>query len=158
MKNKILLNLKDGLIDYLGMNSQFEDCKVEEIMNQYPSIVTTNNFIGIDIQNSQPRDREIGQFGSLIKDYSCSIVILVKGADYDTMREELDTITHRVIRYLSLDTGHLDGLQDIIGTDIERVLTYKIDGITYGNGKMKGGSLGHICDISIIITTEVIFS
>lgn len=149
--------MKDGLETYLGKDTNFEDTRVEEIMNQYPGLVTVNRFIGLDIQEVKAQDREIGAFGSLIKDYSCGLVILVKGADYDKMKDELDTIVHRTLRYLANDIGSLNGLDDTIDGDTERVITYKVGGINYGSGKMKQGSLGHLCTITVIITTETHF-
>ncbi len=157
MRNKALKNLRDGLEAYLGKDTLFEDTRVEEVTNQFPGIVTVNTFIGIDIQEVKAQDREIGAFGSLIKDYTCQIIVLVKGADYDKMKDDLDTIVHRTLRYLALDTGGLNGLQDTVDSDIERVITYRVNGIAYGNGKMKGGALGHICTITVIITTETHF-
>lgn len=157
MRNKALKNIRDGLETYLGKDTQFEDTRVEEVTNQFPGTVTVNRFIGIDIQEVRAKDREIGAFGSLIKDYTCQIVVLVKGADYDKMKDELDIIVHRTLRYLALDTGGLNGLQDTVDSDIERIITYKVNGILYGNGKMKSGSLGHLCTITVIITTETHF-
>lgn len=157
MRKKIIENLKDGLNSYLGKDSSFEDTKVEQVEGNYPGIVGVNRFIGIDIDDVKPRDREIGAFGSLIKDYTCGIILLVKGADYVKLNTEIDTIVHRILRYLSTDIGDLNGIEDNVDSDIERVVTYKVSGINYGVGKIKKGGLGHLCTITVTITTETHF-
>lgn len=158
MRNKILQNLRNGLIDYLGKNSTFQEHKVEDIQNQLPNTVTVNKFIGITIDNVKPLDREIGSFSPSHDNFMVDIVVLVRGAAYDIMKDELDIIVHRVRKYLAKDIGDLNGLSETIDSDTETVITYNVVGRSYINGKMKKGELGHICTLSILITTQTQFN
>lgn len=158
MRNKILQNLRDGLTSYLGKNSTFEEHKVEDIQNQLPNTVTVNKFIGLTIDNVKPLSREIGSFSPSHDNFMVDIVILVRGAAYDTMKDELDIIVHRVRKYLANDIGGLNGLEQTFDSDTETVITYNVIGRSYVNGKMKKGDLGHLCTLSILVTTQTQFN
>lgn len=157
MKHEILKNIRDGLVSFMGKDSDFQDLKMEDIKAFLPGMVTVNRFIGMDIQAIDTVEREIGSFAPLISTYNCDVVILVKGAEYDTVENEMDIVLRRLRKYFANDTGGLAGLQVNEDNVIERVLTYKVEGIRTFDGKLKGGDLGHVATLSVIINTELTF-
>jgi hypothetical protein len=122
-----------------------------------PETVTVNYFIGVVIEKAGTISNEIGKYHPATKNYECMIVIFLKGGDYNTVQDELDTIVTRVTKYLAKDTGNLDGLEQIKDGTTERVISYSIVDYNYDVREMKN-ALGAGCAITLNIKTDLIIN
>ena len=157
MRNYILTNIREGLDNNLGELSSYKSVLVEEVSNQIPESVTVNYFVGIDIINVNSLDREIGKSYPVRRIYECSIVVLVKNADFDNGQNEVDVITNRIFKYFAQDIGSLNGLSLTRDGVKETVIDFNIDNMIYGQAAgLKVGQLGNACLISLNIMTEII--
>lgn len=157
MRNTILDNLKDGIDQYLGSGTEFSDPKVEMVSTIVPESITVTRFIGIEIERAEPNDREIGSFSASSDKYICTVTALVRGANHDIIKSEIDTIVLRVRKFFNDDIGGLLGLEKTSDSIKEAVISYGITGREYVSGAMKDGSLGETCIITVEILTNVFF-
>jgi hypothetical protein len=157
MRNYILTNIKDGLLEAIGRDSiVYTDTLVDEVTNQIPERVTVNYFTGITISNAVSFDREIGKTYPVRKNYNCLIAVLVKNTDFDSGQNEIDIITNRIFKYFAIDSGSLKGLSLTRDGVKEDVISYQIDNVTYGEaGDLKVGKLGNSCLINLSIMVEI---
>ena len=158
MRNRILNNIKTGLKTEIGTGSTvYSNLQIEDFQTRLPDSVIVNYFVGMTIDRVNNASREIGKLFPVINEYSCSIVALVKNADYDAGQTELDTIVKRIIKYFANDVGNLKGLTDnnVVSGVVETVISYSMDGFDFIAGNMKTGGLGHICTISLNIKTNL---
>lgn len=155
MRNVILENIKDGLEKELGQDSSYETLKIEDVQSRLPDSVLVNYFIGLSIDRANILSQEIGRYHPSHNEYLCSIVIRIKNGDYQQGQTELDTIVRRVIKYLALDSGSLNGINlNEDGVD-ETVISYNIENFDYVAGQAKKSGLLHICLISLRIKTNL---
>jgi len=156
MRNVILNNIKDGLEKELGDKSSYDNLKIEDIQSRLPDSVLVNYFIGLTIDRAESFSQEIGKYHPSNNEYLCSVVIRIKNGDYNQGQTELDTIVRRVIKYFSLDSGTLNGLEDASDGVTETVISYNIDNSDYvvGTSRQKSNLL-HICMINLKIKTNL---
>ena len=158
MRFKILDNIKNGLINNVGVKGEYNDLIIEDIQTRLPETVTVNAFIGISIDDTRSLNNEIGLNYPTNNEYLCSVVVLIKNANYEEGQNELEKIVRRVYKYFGKDTGELNGL--IVSEDgvTENVISYNIDSINYTSGKLEQGALGHLAVFNILIKTNLIIN
>jgi hypothetical protein len=157
MRNYILTNIKEGLLDAIGQESSYTSVLVEEITNRIPDRVTVNYFVGITMANSVSFDREIGKNYPVRKNYNCLIAVLAKNLDFNSAQNEIDIIVNRIFKYFANDTGALKGLSLTRDGVKETIISYNIDNVNYGEaGDLKVGQLASACLINLNIMAEVI--
>lgn len=156
MRNVILENIKDGLLEELGEDSSYTTLKIEDVQSRLPDSVMTNYFIGMSIDRAETGNQEIGKYHPSINEYLCSVVIRIKNGDYEEGQTELDTIVRRALKYFSLDSGSLNGLSSSEDGITETVLSYKIENFDYVAGRAKKSGLLHICMINLRIKTNLV--
>lgn len=152
MINLIIQQINTDLVKDVGLNSSYNDEKVESIQRSLPETIPTNTFIGIVAGPKVATNYEIGQRMPKFFVYQVNLAVLVKDFSLDDGINRLSRIEKRVLK--SIANSKVLTLVYDEDTIRETPVKMVVSNIDYEFQEEEKGALAYLAIITLEITTE----